>query len=123
MRILALPSMMHLPFSVTSSTSRSQVSLHCLDHQCLHESDWEIVSDLIALGTVVATAACGGPLVEFRAGRVDATQAGPSGVPRPETDLTDTLNQLSNAGFNEDDTITLTACGHTMGGYVETLGT
>ncbi|MCJ1460186.1 hypothetical protein MMC28_010565 [Mycoblastus sanguinarius] len=74
------------------------------------------MSDLIALGTVVATAACGGPLVEFRAGRVDATQAGPSGVPRPETDLTDTLNQLSNAGFNEDDTITLTACGHTMGG-------
>lgn len=37
------------------------------------------VSDLIALGTVVATGACGGPHVEFRAGRVDATAAGPTG--------------------------------------------
>lgn len=37
------------------------------------------VSDLIALGTVMATGACGGPHVEFRAGRVDATAAGPTG--------------------------------------------
>lgn len=39
------------------------------------------VSDLIALGTVMATGACGGPHVEFRAGRIDATAAGPPGKP------------------------------------------
>lgn len=39
-----------------------------------------------------------------------------SGVPEPETSLQNTLNQFGNAGFNTDDTIALTACGHTMGG-------
>jgi hypothetical protein len=38
------------------------------------------------------------------------------GVPEPETSLQNTLNQFGNAGFNTDDTIALTACGHTMGG-------
>lgn len=47
-------------------------------HSCT-QTDCNVVSDLIALGTVMATSACGGPHVEFRAGRVDATLAGPSG--------------------------------------------
>lgn len=64
----------------------------------------------------MAVAACGGPHIEMQAGRVDATAAGPSGVPEPETDIQDTLDDFSNAGFNTDDAITLTACGHTMGG-------
>ena len=74
------------------------------------------MSDLIALGTVIAVGACGGPHIEMKGGRVDATAAGPSGVPEPETDISDTLVDFSNAGFNTDDGITLTACGHTMGG-------
>ncbi|KAF6236205.1 hypothetical protein HO173_005835 [Letharia columbiana] len=74
------------------------------------------MSDLIALGTVMAVGACGGPHIEMKGGRIDATAAGPSGVPEPETDLQDTLDDFSNAGFNTDDTITLTACGHSMGG-------
>ncbi|KAL6719987.1 hypothetical protein ACLMJK_001908 [Lecanora helva] len=74
------------------------------------------MSDLISLGTVMASGACGGPQVTFRGGRKDATSAGPSGVPEPETDLQTTLNQFSNAGFVTDDTITLTACGHSIGG-------
>ena len=64
----------------------------------------------------MAVGACGGPHVTLRGGRIDATSAGSPGVPEPETDLSTTLNQFGNAGFNEDDTITLTACGHTMGG-------
>ena len=74
------------------------------------------VSDLISLGTVMASGACGGIKVELRAGRTDATAAGPSGVPEPETNLQDTLNQFGNAGFNTDDTIICTACGHSIGG-------
>lgn len=64
----------------------------------------------------MAVGACGGPHIEMKGGRIDATAAGPSGVPEPETDLQDTLDDFSNAGFNTDDTITLTACGHSMGG-------
>ena len=64
----------------------------------------------------MATASCGGPHVPMRSGRVDATAAGPSGVPEPETDLQTTLNDGSNAGFNGGDYITLTACGHSVGG-------
>ncbi len=64
----------------------------------------------------MAVASCGGPHIEMKAGRVDATAAGPSGVPEPETDISDTLTDFSNAGFVTDDAITLTACGHTMGG-------
>lgn len=81
-----------------------------------YKIDRSIVSDLIALGTVMAVGACGGPHIEMKAGRVDATAAGPSGVPEPETDIQDTLTDFSNAGFVTDDAITLTACGHTMGG-------
>ena len=78
--------------------------------------DCSIVSDLIALGTVMAVGNCGGPHIEMKAGRIDATAAGPTGVPAPETSISDTLVDFSNAGFVTDDAITLTACGHTMGG-------
>ncbi|KAK4691247.1 hypothetical protein P7C71_g5711, partial [Lecanoromycetidae sp. Uapishka_2] len=74
------------------------------------------MSDLIALGVVTAVGNCGGPHIPMRTNRIDATVAGPSGVPEPETDIQDTLDDFSNAGFNSDDTIALTTCGHSMGG-------
>ena len=64
----------------------------------------------------MAVGNCGGPHIEMKGGRVDATEAGPTGVPEPETGIQDTLTDFSNAGFVTDDAITLTACGHTMGG-------
>ncbi|KAL8736834.1 MAG: hypothetical protein Q9181_002276 [Wetmoreana brouardii] len=75
-----------------------------------------VVADLIALGTVVAIGACGGPNIPFRGGRVDATGPGRSGVCEPETDIKTTLSNFAGAGFNQQDTIGLTACGHSMGG-------
>ena len=64
----------------------------------------------------MATGVCGGPQVPLRGGRIDATGPGPSGVPRPETNLETTLASLEGAGFNQEDSIALVACGHTMGG-------
>lgn len=58
---------------------------------------------------------CGGPQIPFRAGRIDATEAGPFGVPAPDTDLATTLQFFAFSGFNQVDSIALTACGHTMG--------
>ncbi|KAH7173420.1 heme peroxidase [Fusarium flagelliforme] len=74
------------------------------------------VSDLIALGTVIATGGCGGPQVPFRAGRVDAYKAGPAGVPETHTNLKDTFARFTKAGFTKEDMTALVACGHAVGG-------
>lgn len=98
-------------------SSESCLSPRHISTQCLqYRADDSIVSDLLALGNVMAVAACGGPHIPMKGGRTDATAAGPSGVPEPETSLQDTLDELSTAGFNTDDIIELTACGHSMGG-------
>ena len=89
--------------------------------RALKDADHETVADLIALGTALAIGTCGGPPIPLRGGRIDATEAGASGVCQPETDLQTTFASFSGAGFNPADTIALTACGHTMGGYVHPL--
>lgn len=38
-------------------------------------------ADLVALSTVVAVGACGGPKIPLRVGRIDATEGGEFGVP------------------------------------------
>ncbi|KAI0571494.1 heme peroxidase protein [Pyrenophora tritici-repentis] len=74
------------------------------------------MADLIALGTVMSNNLCGGAQMPYRAGRIDAASAGiTTGVPAPETSLEETLTFFDRAGFNAQDAIGLTACGHTMG--------
>ncbi|KAL0264970.1 hypothetical protein SLS55_000925 [Diplodia seriata] len=73
-------------------------------------------ADLIALSTVIAVGNCGGPKIPFRVGRIDATEAGPTGVPKPDQDI-DTHTQIfAKAGFNTSDMIAMVACGHSLGG-------
>jgi len=79
-------------------------------------TDTHTVADLVALGTAMSNNLCGGRNLPYRAGRIDATSAGlTAGVPAPETDLEETLVFFERAGFNKEDSIGLTACGHTMG--------
>ena len=73
------------------------------------------MADLLAISVSLSVGNCGGPQIPVRGGRIDATDAGPFGVPAPETDLETTLGFFANAGFNQVDSIGLTACGHTMG--------
>ncbi|KAH8651091.1 WSC domain-containing protein [Xylariales sp. PMI_506] len=73
-------------------------------------------ADLIALGVVTALGTCGGPQILFRAGRIDATEAGPPGVPEPSQNLSSTISAFDKAGFNVTEMIELVACGHTLGG-------
>jgi hypothetical protein len=47
------------------------------------------------------------PSMTLRAGRIDATAPGASGVPQPTTDLTTTLARFSQAGFSQSDAIGL----------------
>ncbi|KAI1338911.1 heme peroxidase [Xylariaceae sp. FL0016] len=73
-------------------------------------------ADLLALAVVTASTMCDGPEIPFRAGRVDATEAGPMGVPKPDEDLETHTSRFATAGFNTSDMITMVACGHTLGG-------
>ncbi|KAH8900717.1 heme peroxidase [Thozetella sp. PMI_491] len=76
------------------------------------------MSDLIALGALQAVASCsnGSIIVPFRAGRIDANGAGPTGVPEPQEDLATHTSKFSRQGFNTTEMIGLVACGHTLGG-------
>jgi hypothetical protein len=76
------------------------------------------MSDLIALGAVVAVRSCGGSKmsIPLRVGRVDATEAGPLGVPEPQEDLDTHIADFKRQGFNMTEMIGLVACGHTIGG-------
>ena len=74
------------------------------------------MADLIAIGAVLSAGHCGGTPVVLRGGRVDATAAGPTGVPMPQEPINVQLGKFSNVQFNKGDVIALTTCGHTMGG-------
>lgn len=78
------------------------------------------LADLIALGTVLSVRICSGPSVPMRVGRVDATSAGPFGVPEPQQDLASHTASFAKQGFNVSEMIGLVACGHTIGGVHET---
>ncbi|APA08732.1 hypothetical protein sscle_04g035020 [Sclerotinia sclerotiorum 1980 UF-70] len=73
-------------------------------------------SDLLAMSVVVASMACGGPIIPFRAGRIDAVQAGVPGVPQPDQDLATHTAIFAKQGFNTTEMITMVACGHVLGG-------
>ncbi|KAK8055732.1 hypothetical protein PG993_000959 [Apiospora rasikravindrae] len=91
-------------------------------------NEYVSMSDLIALGTVMSVHLCGGKAIPYRPGRVDALHADPTtGVPEPETGVDETLDEFGRAGFNKQDAIALTACGHTLGsvhhgGFPEVVG-
>ncbi|KAJ7631306.1 heme peroxidase [Mycena polygramma] len=74
------------------------------------------MADTIAMGAIAAVVGCGGPVIPYRAGRIDATEAGPATVPEPQQDLPSHIAAFKRLGFNEMDMIGLVACGHTLGG-------
>ena len=114
--------MLAQPSTILFSSSHSSLALRLPVRSELAQLNIESitdsgkVADVIAVGAAMAIGTCGGPPIPLRGGRVDATEAGPSGVCEPETDLKTTLASFSGAGFNQADAIALTACGHTMGG-------
>jgi hypothetical protein len=49
---------------------------------------------------VLAIKNCGGPAIPYRAGRIDATEAGALGVPQPEQSLETHVTAFARQGFN-----------------------
>jgi hypothetical protein len=80
------------------------------------------MADIIAVVAQATAQVCSDGVIKipFRAGRVDATEAGPSGVPEPQEDLASHKNAFSRAGFNVTEMIGLVACGHSIGGVHHT---
>lgn len=76
------------------------------------------LADLVAMGAVLSAGSCsaGKVVIPFRGGRIDATKAGPSGVPEPQQDINSHLSAFKRQGFNKTEMIGLVACGHTLGG-------
>ncbi|KAI4221750.1 MAG: hypothetical protein L6R36_006665 [Xanthoria steineri] len=74
------------------------------------------MADIIAMSMYTAVRACGGPAIPVKTGRVDATEAGPPGVPLPQNSLFTFQNQFARMGFNPTQMIQVVACGHTLGG-------
>ncbi|KAJ6449369.1 heme peroxidase [Mycena sanguinolenta] len=74
------------------------------------------LADSIAMGAINAVIDCGGPVIPFRGGRIDATEAGPATVPEPQQDLALHIASFKAQGFNQTEMIMLVACGHSLGG-------
>ncbi|KAJ3767733.1 heme peroxidase [Lentinula raphanica] len=88
-----------------------------LDASIQYELDRpQCMADTMALGAILGVAACGGPLIPFSAGRIDATEAGPATVPEPQQDLASHTESFRRQGFTPTEMISLVACGHTLGG-------
>ena len=77
------------------------------------------MADLIALGVYASVRSCGGPVIPFRAGRIDATGPGRLGVPQPQHHIEQFREQFTRMGFSNEEMIQVTACGHTIGGVHE----
>jgi hypothetical protein len=74
-----------------------------------------LVADVLAMGAISAVIGCGGPAIPFRAGRIDATEAGPETVPEPQQDLASHIESFRRQGFSATEMISLVACGHSLG--------
>lgn len=73
------------------------------------------MADLLAAAVYASVRSCGGPIIPLRTGRIDATAAGPVGVPQPENSRRTFINQFDRMGFSIPDMIQMVACGHTIG--------
>lgn len=73
------------------------------------------LADGLALLLIMAVENCGGPEIDFRGGRIDATEPNNAGVPEPDQDLDSHEAAFARQGFTPEEMIGLVACGHTMG--------
>ncbi|KAK5627200.1 hypothetical protein RRF57_002915 [Xylaria bambusicola] len=109
-----------LQYEITSSDNIGPAFKTTLTFMADYYTSKSGVADLLALGVYYAVRSCGGPVVPIAAGRVDATAAGPIGVPLPQNSAFTFENQFLRMGFSKTEMIQVVACGHTIGGVHET---
>ncbi|KAH8107971.1 heme peroxidase [Cristinia sonorae] len=74
------------------------------------------LADEVVLAALIAVEECGGPKLDFKGGRVDATEPNNVGVPQPQDTLESHISAFARQGFSQEEMISLVACGHTFGG-------
>ncbi|KZV81679.1 heme peroxidase [Exidia glandulosa HHB12029] len=74
------------------------------------------LADGVALVALMAIEQCYGPEIDFRAGRIDATEPNNPGVPEPQDSLESHTASFARQGFTPTEMIQLVACGHSLGG-------
>ncbi|KAI1352516.1 heme peroxidase [Xylaria sp. FL0043] len=109
-----------LQYEITSSDNIGPAFNTTLSFMADYYTSKSGVADLLALGVYYAVRSCGGPVVPIAAGRVDAKQAGPIGVPLPQNSAFTFGQQFTRMGFSQTEMIQVVACGHTIGGVHET---
>lgn len=64
-------------------------------------------ADFIALGLAEAVLSCdpNSPMIKLRAGRIDALEAGPTGVPGPTDGIVSQTAAFARAGFSKTEMI------------------
>ncbi|KAI1154349.1 hypothetical protein F4825DRAFT_193510 [Nemania diffusa] len=109
-----------LQYELTSSDNIGPAFNETLKFMADYYTSRSGVADLIALGVYYAVRSCGGPVVPYASGRVDAKEGGPIGVPLPQNSAFTFQQQFSRMGFSQTEMIQVVACGHTIGGVHET---
>ncbi|KAH7096162.1 putative L-ascorbate oxidase [Auriculariales sp. MPI-PUGE-AT-0066] len=76
------------------------------------------MADIISLALVGVVETCGGPELEWRGGRIDATAENDPlfTVPEPQGTLQSHIDAFARMDFDQTEMIGLVACGHTFGG-------
>ncbi|KAK3685494.1 hypothetical protein B0T22DRAFT_381071 [Podospora appendiculata] len=105
-----------LQFELTNGENTGPGHNTTLKFYANYLSERSSMADLIAAGVYASVRACGGPVVPLRLGRIDATEAGSSGVPQPQNSVITFRQQFDRMGFTPTEMIQVTACGHTLGG-------
>ena len=105
-----------LQYELASSENKGPGLQTTLEFMAPYVSKRSSLSDLIAAGVYASVRSCGGPVVPVRAGRVDATAKGSSGVPQPQNSIQTFESQFARMGFEPREMIQLVACGHSLGG-------
>jgi hypothetical protein len=70
---------------------------------------------MLALGTVISSASCSGPILDYKGGRIDAVVGGASGVPEVDISADEYFDTMAKTGFNEQQAIQFLVCGHSIG--------
>ncbi|KAK3327277.1 hypothetical protein B0T19DRAFT_158185 [Cercophora scortea] len=105
-----------LQFELTNGENTGPGHNTTLKFYANYLSERSSMADLIAAGVYASVRACGGPIIPLRLGRIDATEAGSSGVPQPQNSVITFRQQFDRMGFTATEMIQVTACGHTIGG-------
>ncbi|KAI1423013.1 hypothetical protein F5Y12DRAFT_716792 [Xylaria sp. FL1777] len=105
-----------LQYEITSSDNIGPAFNTTLAFMADYYTSKSGVADLLALGVYYAVRSCGGPVVPITSGRIDATAAGPIGVPLPQNSVFTFEQQFTRMGFSQTEMIQVVACGHTIGG-------